>query len=533
MDQGLPARRAGGLRDDTSHTGTAEKSPSAMLRQERGPVALTFGLPLILSMGLFGMPKGQPILSDQSAFAYVGWMIMQGHMPYVDAWDNKGPFTYLAFGLVSLVSHAYGIWLLQVILLFGSAWLLYRLSRLLVTPWLAGLATIMAMTCFGVDPTGMNGSGTELLALPALTYLMILATRALAHRVSPSPVSALLAGALTVFAIGTRANNLIAILPVLIMAFASLFYLAGWRRGLSYTVLVALGAALMALPVVMWLHRGQAWQACLDAAYTGSLTWTHTLGQAIANTIRLTVAAGPLPVIIALAFAGMCLRRSPRLTPALSWTILSGFALFLVANLGPGNAYTHYLLACLPLLAIAAAYVTEGVQAWVCREFHVRSSVGVIVIATLIGLIMSPQLPSYVGYVAANVDHGNKGSPPVLVAAIRYVDSHTTVSDLVYSDLGGALNYNSQRLSPSRYFYFPVGSWLPELRTRAFTEIVSDIETKRPVLLVFSTAGSVGIIESNLGSTEAVNQFDAFLSTNYTQQDVNIGATVVYRLNAE
>ena len=45
-----------------------------------------------------------PLSEDAGAYLYVGDVIRDGGLPYVDAADNKGPLTYLLFGALDIVS---------------------------------------------------------------------------------------------------------------------------------------------------------------------------------------------------------------------------------------------------------------------------------------------------------------------------------------------------------------------------------------------------------------------------------------------
>src|SRR5690349_7109259 len=63
------------------------------------------------------LSRGEP--DDSSVFAYIGWAMKHGLMPYRDVWDHKGPLLYyLNFAGMSLRSTStLGVGLLELVAL--------------------------------------------------------------------------------------------------------------------------------------------------------------------------------------------------------------------------------------------------------------------------------------------------------------------------------------------------------------------------------------------------------------------------------
>ena len=66
---------------------------------------------------------------DSGVFLYMGWRLLNGEIPYRDVWDHKPPLIYFvdALGLSLTPDSLWGIWILQVIFIFFTLLLLYRL----------------------------------------------------------------------------------------------------------------------------------------------------------------------------------------------------------------------------------------------------------------------------------------------------------------------------------------------------------------------------------------------------------------------
>ena len=58
-------------------------------------IAAGLALSLFIAMGSLTWPLGR----DQANFVWVGKVILEGGVPYRDAWDVKGPLTYYAHAL--------------------------------------------------------------------------------------------------------------------------------------------------------------------------------------------------------------------------------------------------------------------------------------------------------------------------------------------------------------------------------------------------------------------------------------------------
>src|SRR5512147_2183598 len=65
---------------------------------------------------------------DSGVFLYVGWRLLNGEIPYRDVWDHKPPLIYFvdALGIAATPSTLWGVWLLQIVFIFFTIYLIYR-----------------------------------------------------------------------------------------------------------------------------------------------------------------------------------------------------------------------------------------------------------------------------------------------------------------------------------------------------------------------------------------------------------------------
>ncbi len=95
-----------------------------------GSAAVIIGvLAVLISLQLAPSVIGQG--RDSGTFAYTGWVIRNGGLPYVDAWDNKPPGVYyldaLAFELFG--TSRWALWLIETIFIGLAALVTYNLLR--------------------------------------------------------------------------------------------------------------------------------------------------------------------------------------------------------------------------------------------------------------------------------------------------------------------------------------------------------------------------------------------------------------------
>ncbi|HSK88643.1 MAG TPA: glycosyltransferase family 39 protein [Anaerolineales bacterium] len=66
---------------------------------------------------------------DSGVFLYMGWRFLSGDIPYRDVWDHKPPLIYFvdALGLTLTPDSLWGIWSLEIIFVFFTLFLVYKL----------------------------------------------------------------------------------------------------------------------------------------------------------------------------------------------------------------------------------------------------------------------------------------------------------------------------------------------------------------------------------------------------------------------
>jgi hypothetical protein len=110
--------------------------------------ALPLGLAVYLAFGSLTWPLG----FDQAVFSWVGDVILNGGVPYSDAWEIKGPLTHYCYALAIAVigHHEISLRVFDLIAVLVSCWLMRRLLRLVnAEDWIGWrLAAVFFVICY-------------------------------------------------------------------------------------------------------------------------------------------------------------------------------------------------------------------------------------------------------------------------------------------------------------------------------------------------------------------------------------------------
>jgi len=148
---------------------------------------------------------------DESTFTIVGQSILNGNMPYVDAWDIKPPLSYYAYALFiavfgkSLVSIRLG----GMLCIYLAAVLLYETGKTIRSKTAGIIAAIFLIVFASTGPSGLSTMTEHVLLVPVALILYLLFTFGFDRR------AAFIAGVILGIAILVKTNMVFESLAVL------------------------------------------------------------------------------------------------------------------------------------------------------------------------------------------------------------------------------------------------------------------------------------------------------------------------------
>lgn len=211
---------------------------------------------------------------DPSVYLYVGQRMLEGGVPYRDAWDHKQPLAFFLFalGLAATPGSLWGVWWIELALAAAAGLLALRAAEHFAPRWLAALAACVGLLTLGVIAWGYS---LEELSLPLqMGILLALARFLTAERERERNLAALAAGILTGLCFFLKQSLIGAGLAVGLYLGLRMLLNREWRL-LRALAAMAAGFALVTAAVLGYLFANHAWAAYRDAAVAFNLAYAN------------------------------------------------------------------------------------------------------------------------------------------------------------------------------------------------------------------------------------------------------------------
>ena len=450
-------------------------------------------------------------MRDEGFYAAVGQRILDGDLPYRDAFDNKPP---LVFGWYALSFLIFGqnVWaprLVAAVLVSLTTFLVYVQGRLIFSGREALLAALAFALSIGVARFETNANTEYFMLLPLVAGLV---TFTLGHQTGRLPWF-LLSGVLNGIAIMTKEVSLFN------LGFLVLWTLyPAWRRReldrhhLASVALLFVGCSLaVALTVAPFVVLG-AFADFWDAAVVYTLHYVgdrsaleRFVGPAIAGVFPF-VFAGPWMALSLLGLVYMIRRGENRWGWLLAGWLLAG----VMSTIFVGRIYAHYYVHLLPALSLMVPLGVRFLRnRW--QVAPVRAGAFILLVGALVAgaIAVNGQVYLHDSVDARHLSKfaGDSGRREIESPALaRYIADNTSPDDRIYN-----LGFESEL-----YFYAhrrPATRYLHDL------PFVADYSRVEKALEDLKEAPPIFVIDSARYETRSDSYdrsgFDQFLADHY------------------
>ena len=382
---------------------------------------------------------------DQGLFAWVGRSIVDGGMPYRDAWDFKGPLTYYAFALAQWLFgvHLWSIRVLDALLLIASAIAVGRAASALTDPRTGRWSSLIYILWYAshsywhtAQPDGWIG------------MLLILGVAPLVARPNDMHLNSLaLAGA----GIGLATLLKPPAAALLVVPFA-LILTAGSSRRVAAVAVTVLGWAIPICAAAMWF----AWRGALgdlievhlrySAAYV-ALSPGAGLRDLVTYLLTSRVVTIALPLVV---FGAVVLWRAnrPVAIALISWSLV---VLMLVAL--QNRFYAYQWLPMLPAWTLLGGVAIHHL--WSKMKMLAMVMTAVVVVHCLAPILLEEA--RFVSWLAGRMDtaayYDAYGEPGQDMRAVRWLREHGEPGPIFIFGWHSAVAWLSERETVSRFGY--------------------------------------------------------------------------------
>ncbi len=452
-------------------------------------LTLTLSLALIAACILFGaifFTRGYPG-RDSGIFLYIGQSILDGKIPYRDAWDHKPPAIFYidALGLWLGRGSLQGVWLIEFLSLCASVVLSVKtLNRAFglgaaffgSVAWLAGL-----MLLFTVGGPNLQ----EEYAIPLKFVGLWLFLRC--EEEGYYGWRGLLLGVSGALALLFRQNLIGVHLAIGLYLLLTRTYRRRLRQLVGEWLWIGLGGAIIVAAVAVYFAANSALGDLIDVAFLYNLTYTGVSLQSkfdssIAGFNELARSGiGMISVaawLVGLAFL-LTGRKMPRDTRRLLSLAIVAFPIEVLLTGLSGRGYGHYYQAWLPVIGVLAAFFASCLL--ITRADGVKPDLHVAAwqLALAVAMVMMPVYATIAGALPI-------GRTPTAVAhAADYVREFTQPGDYVLVwGFEPSINFVAHRRSPTKFVQqYPLltrGYQTPEM----LKEFLAEIKVHPPALII-------------------------------------------------
>lgn len=435
----------------------------------------------------------QPAGADQGLYAYVGTRILDGGLPYRDAWDQKPPAIHFIYAVM------YGLWAHESVVAVTDfviaglvAWMLVHLgARLTGAPLAGGAAAALFLVLGDPSLTRLAGvrirSQCETFIAAAITGALLIAVQC-RGRAAESAMSGK-ARAATDVAAGGSIGLLLGIATVLkynALAYAPVVLIAVWLarpaldRARLFGAVVAGTLAPIAAMVATFAAGGalgDLYQATIrynleysGETYTGVASVVRYLVTFPINQARIdsiwTVGGLGCVTLIASAATG---RLAPSTLLPLFWVAAAGLSIAINGSRG----LPQYFVQAVPALSLAAGVAVSIL--WPARAVPFRArpfarAAGVLMVSVAAWRVTDfDKIPRNalhdLAYMSGRIPrsehlarYGGRAVDKYVALSVwqlaQYLESRTSPSDRIYVfGFSPGVYVQAQRVSASRFFW--------------------------------------------------------------------------------
>ncbi len=434
--------------------------------------------------------------TDSSVFLYIGKMITKGYIPYRDTFDHKGPLLYLINAVGYSISPQKGIWVVELIFLYGTVCCIYKIARLCVDNIKSLIVTIICISQLSDWLEG--GNLTEEYAMLFIAYSLLVFLDYFQNR-KITRARLILTGFSFMAVCMLRANMISVWLVFCLVVLCQCIVQHRFKELGHFLLYFLIGAAVLALPILLWLAYHDAVADFWEAYIRFNMMYTGDRGN-IHNLIVCLIKFYEYPITTFVFVSGVFVFLKDR--RKLDALYICFLAITMVMMYMSGRMYPHYAMILVPAFAYPIARIIESLQINSIQRCN----------AVLLGAAIMLILPCLVQIASATIRHKGYSAYEISILNLcKTIEENTDEDDkIIVNGNTDSIYLLSDRDSLSKYSYqFPIESISSEIAE----EYYKDVKTKEAKIIVLRDSeenykemkelieglGYVKISEENLG----------------------------------
>ena len=459
---------------------------------------------------------------DASAYAYMGTLLFEGKIPYIDGWDHKGISLYFinALGYLIGFKNYVGIRILELILISYSFLNIYKIFCIQFSKKIAFIAVSFGLLTLRYFFDG--GNLTE-----EYGAIFVLLSLSLLLKKEHQTLDYLIIGFLFVINFTIRAN-LISFWIAMFFAFILFYFIKKkeFQKLIIIFLKIGLGIVIGCSFLAIYFLITDSFTDFYNAAFTYNFSYSkQSIGTTISSIIKST-RTYEVSLIMLLALLISVVSIIKKRLNFITILLLFWIPIELYFSNMSGRGYPHYFMMWVPTIVLSTAFVVNYFKA----EFISKEKRFVVVLITT---FLFFQIPIFNTISAYKNLLSSKKSNNELIA--DYVNStYKSKSILVWGNESTIYNLTDKR-APVTNFYqtlFKVNSPITKQMIADFTtqikinppEIIIDVKTHSLLFLDKSNSSKIDSFQQ-----ENLKDFFTFFSNKYQFVETKNGANFYFK----
>ncbi|MBI5964600.1 MAG: glycosyltransferase family 39 protein [Chloroflexi bacterium] len=486
---------------------------------------LTTGWIGVLVLGILSNPSLSYPGRDSGIFLYIGSLILKGKLPYLAAWENKGPLVFYinALGIFLSDGSRWGVWLLEFLFLFVAGCMTYIvLKRLMgILPALAG--TLVWVAAVGNALQGGNYSEEySLLFSFAAAFFYVKSLEQPDGKWFP-----LLIGVSAGLNILLRPNNISMQAAVAGAYFILVLVSREWRLFIQRAVLVTGGMLAVLVPVILYFALNDALTEMINVVLVFNYQYSNGGGlsrilDAILGALMslgweyvLSAALGYVLCVSAVFKRGM----SNTVLGMLSLLLVIGWPVEVMLSSLSGRNYPHYFIGWAPFLGLLCAFAVHSLFRRVALRFE-KYELALLLILLVMAIYGKMNILMDYGSVLARVWNAPGAEVDYVDPVASYLRENTTPQDKVFIwGFRPVVNFVADRESPVSFLPYPLAHVRTPLTEHWADQFYSQFTTNPPTVIVnmidFTDKARIPDLDTKVRKQTQIKWKDVVLAHNY------------------
>ena len=437
--------------------------------------------------------------TDSSVFQYIGQGILDGMIPYRDAFDHKGPILYLLNALGLFVAGRPGIWLMEWVLLFLTFLATYKLCRVYFT---RGASVLSVLTTYALLALYMKGGNftEEYGMLPSIIALYIFAKYFKYKKISNFELAVL--GATFMIALLLKVNLACTWAIYCFYFFVVTIWKKEWKELLRYILYFVLGAAVIFIPIAIWLAVNGAWTDFVEAYFEFNMAYTEEKGEVETFNMLMemmkvaqfyldeqTTLQFMLGIFAPIMIFVKDKDKSKGIFVLLNTVYLLTAFLFMLM---PGRSYAHYGLYYIPAMAVIYGVLFHYLERWLRSSQEILTCVAACLLIFTMKIFFVSNMLIQIDEIAKTREYSAENKQ-----ILNIVEDLTDSDDEILVIGSKCWVYNhAERKAANRYiFQWPVVTISDE-----FNADFQKVFAENPPALIMTQDRSLGMDEEKMRS---------------------------------